>query len=303
MFVDSDVNPGDYYLFDTVSKRADFLRAGRIWIEPKQMRPKEPITLKARDGLELHGYVTRPAGDGPHAMVVMPHGGPHGIRDVWEFDPEVQLLANRGYAVLQVNFRGSGGYGMDFENAGFGEWGAKMQDDVTDATRWAIEQKIASADRICIYGISYGGFAALMGAAREPDLYRCAIGYAGVYDLELMWESGDIPDSRGGRAYLQRVLGTDVAKLRAQSPVYNAQNIKAPVLLIHGKADWRADYEQAQRMKAALEKNRKKVEWLALGREGHGAYDENTRREVYERILQFLAANLSARPGTPSGTP
>ena len=123
VFVDSDVNPGDYYLFDTVSKRADFLRAGRIWIEPKQMRPKEPITLKARDGLELHGYVTRPAGDGPHPMVVMPHGGPHGIRDVWEFDPEVQLLANRGYAVLQVNFRGSGGYGMDFETRGLRRMG------------------------------------------------------------------------------------------------------------------------------------------------------------------------------------
>ena len=134
--------------------------------------------------------------------------------------------------------------------------------------------------------------AALMGAAREPDLYRCAIGYAGVYDLELMWESGDIADSRNGRAYLERVLGKDVAKLRAQSPVYNAQNIKAPVLLIHSKADGRVDYEHAQRMKAALEKNSKKIEWLALGREGHGVYDEESRREVYERILQFLDANL-----------
>jgi dipeptidyl aminopeptidase/acylaminoacyl peptidase len=292
VFVESDVNPGDYYLFDTVNKRADFLRAGRIWIEPRQMRPKEPITLKARDGLELHGYITRPAGDGPHPMVVMPHGGPHGVRDWWEFDEEAQLLANRGYAVLQPNFRGSGGYGMDFESAGYGEWGAKMLDDIADATRWAIQQNIAPDDRICIYGASYGGFASLMTAAREPELYRCAIGYSGVYDLELVWESGDIPDSRSGRAYLERVLGTDVAKLRAQSPVYNVQSIKAPVLLIHGKADWRADYEQAQRMKAALEKNQKKVEWLALGREGHGIYDEDTRREVYERILQFLDANL-----------
>jgi dipeptidyl aminopeptidase/acylaminoacyl peptidase len=292
LFVDSDVNPGDYYLFDTVSKHADFLRAGRAWIDPKTMRPKESIALKARDGLELHGYLTRPAGEGPHPMVVLPHGGPHGIRDDWEFNPEVQLLASRGYAVLQVNYRGSGGYGMDFQSAGYGEWGAKMQDDVTDATRWAIEQKVAPADRICIYGASYGGFAALMGVAREPDLYQCAIGYAGVYDLPLMWESGDVPDSRGGRAYLERVLGTDVAKLRAQSPIYNVQNIKAPVLLIHGKVDGRADYEHAKRMRAALEQNQKKVEWLALGGEGHGVYDEDSRREVYERILQFLDANL-----------
>lgn len=292
MFVRSDVNPGDYYLFDTTTKHADFLRAGRLWIEPKQMRPMEPITLKARDGLELHGYVTRPAGDGPHPMVVLPHGGPHGVHDSWGYDWEVQLLASRGYAVLQVNYRGSGGYGMDFQSAGYGEWGAKMQDDITDATRWAIEQKIAPADRICIYGISYGGFAALSGVTREPDLYRCAIGYAGVYDLPLMWESGDIPDSRSGRAYLELVLGKDVAKLRAQSPVYNVQNIKAPVLLIHGKVDGRADYEHAKRMRAALEQNHKKVEWLALGGEGHGVYDEDSRREVYERILQFLDANL-----------
>ena len=292
LFVDSDVNPGDYYMFDTVTKHADFLRAGRQWIDPKTMRPKEPIALKARDGLELHGYLTRPAGAGPHPLVVLPHGGPHGVRDSWEFDWEPQLLASRGYAVLQVNYRGSGGYGIDFQSAGYREWGAKMQDDVTDATRWAIEQKIASADRICIYGASYGGFAALMGVAREPDLYQCAIGYAGVYDLPLMWESGDVPDSRGGRSYLERVLGNDVAKLRAQSPVYNVQNIKAAVLLIHGKVDGRADYEHAKRMRAALEQNQKKVEWLALGGEGHGVYDEDSRREVYERILQFLDANL-----------
>jgi dipeptidyl aminopeptidase/acylaminoacyl peptidase len=292
LFVDSDVNPGDYYMFDTATKHADFLRAGRAWIDPKTMRPKEPITLQARDGLQLHGYLTRPAGEGPHPMVVLPHGGPHFVRDSWEFDWEPQLLASRGYAVLQVNYRGSGGYGIDFQSAGYHEWGAKMQDDVTDATRWAIEQKIAPADRICIYGGSYGGFAALMGVAREPDLYQCAIGYAGVYDLPLIWESGDVPDSRGGRDYLERVLGSDVAKLRAQSPVYNVQNIKAPVLLIHGKVDGRADYEHAKRMRAALEQSHKKVEWLALSGEGHGVYDEDSRREVYERILQFLDANL-----------
>jgi dipeptidyl aminopeptidase/acylaminoacyl peptidase len=292
MFVDSDVNPGDYYLFDTVTKHADFLRAGRVWIDPKQMRPKEPFSLKARDGLELHGYVTRAAGDGPHPLVVLPHGGPHGYRDTWEYDPEVQLLASRGYSVLQLNYRGSGGYGPDFERAGFREWGAKMQDDLTDATRWAVEQKIAPADRICIYGASYGAFAALMGVAREPDLYRCAVGYAGVYDLQLIWESGETADSSFSSTYWERVLGSDVAKLRAQSPVYNAPSIRAPVLLIHGKADATADYEHAKRMRAALEQNQKKFEWLALGGEGHGVYDEDSRREVYERILQFLDAHL-----------
>jgi dipeptidyl aminopeptidase/acylaminoacyl peptidase len=292
VFVDSDVNPGDYYLFDTVNKRADFLRATRIWIEPKQMRPRDPITLKARDGWQLHGYVTRPAGEGPHPTVVLPHGGPYHVRDWWEFDPEAALLASRGYAVLQINFRGSGYNSREFMRAGYREWGGKMQDDLTDATRWAIEQKIASADRICIYGTSYGGYAALMGAVREPDLYRCAIGYAGVYDLELALQSGDIPDSNWGKAYLERTLGSDLAKLRAQSPVNGAQLIKAPVLLIHGKEDGRAEFEQAKRMRTALEKSGKKFELLALDREGHGIYDEESRRAVYERILQFLDANL-----------
>jgi dipeptidyl aminopeptidase/acylaminoacyl peptidase len=169
-----------------------------------------------------------------------------------------------------------------------------MQDDLTDATRWAIEQKIATADRICIYGSSYGGFAALMGAAREPDLYRCAIGYAGVYDLELMFKSADVPDSRSGLAYLRKVIGDDPADLRARSPTHNAERIKSPVMLIHGKADWRADFEQAERMKAALEKHGKQLEWIEIKREGHGVYDEETRREVYERILGFLDKHLMA---------
>jgi dipeptidyl aminopeptidase/acylaminoacyl peptidase len=292
VFVNSDTNPGDYYLFDTQARKADYLRPTRNWIDPKQMRPKEAIEITARDGLKLHGYLTRPAGNGPHPMIVLPHGGPHGYRDTWEFDDEVQLFANRGYAVLQVNFRGSGGYGVAFEAAGYRQWGASMQDDVTDATHWAIEHGVAAANRICIYGASYGGFAALMGVAREPDLYRCAIGLSGVYDLELMLSSADLPDSQSGRAYLDRVLGSDIADLHKRSPAYNAERIKAPVLLIHGKADWRADYDQLEHMKGALEKYQKPVETMAISQEGHYIYDEQTRTQVYERILAFLDKNL-----------
>ncbi len=293
VFVYSDTSPGDYYLFDTQKKKAQFVRAARSWVNPLHMRAMEPIEVSARDGLKLHGYLTRPAGDGPHPLVVLPHGGPHGVRDKWGFDWEVQLLANRGYAVLQVNFRGSGGYGMDFEAAGYKQWGAQMQDDLTDATQWAIERGITSADRICIYGASYGGYAALMGAIREPKLYQCAIGYVGVYDLELMYESGDIPGSRSGVAYLKRVLGEDQADLRARSPVYLADKIEVPILLVHGKEDWRVDYKQAKRMRSALEAKKKPFEWMALSREGHGVYDEENRREVYERILQFLDKHLA----------
>jgi dipeptidyl aminopeptidase/acylaminoacyl peptidase len=290
------VDPGAYYLFDTQTMKADFLRAARKWINATTMHPKEPFAMKARDGLLMHGYLTKPSGNGPYPMVVLPHGGPHGIRDEWEFDWEVQLLANRGYAVLQLNYRGSGGYGEAFEKAGYLEWGAKMQDDITDATKWAIDNKHADANRICIYGASYGGYAALMGAVREPTLYKCAIGYAGVYDLELMFSSGDTPRYKSGRDYLELALGKDKESLHARSPVYNADKIQVPVLLIHGKADWRAAYEQATRMKAALEKNKKQYEWMALGSEGHGVYDEESRQEVYARIVTFLDKYLKGEP-------
>lgn len=297
VFVDSDINPGDYYLYDTTQQRAEFLRAARTWIDPREMRPKRPITLAARDGLQLHGYVTQPAGSDPAPLVVLPHDGPWGERDTWEFDWKVQLLANRGYAVLQVNYRGSAGYGVDFENAGNGEWGGRIQDDITDATRWAIEQKIARADRICIYGDGYGGYAALMSVVREPGLFRCAIGYGVVYDLA--GEASRPVLTRPRIRRMERVLGMDAEKLRTLSPLQNVRKIEAPVLLIHGKHDLSVDYAQFNQMRRALQREQKKnVELMTLQREGSAVYDEETRQEVYERILQFLDANLRTPPAT-----
>jgi dipeptidyl aminopeptidase/acylaminoacyl peptidase len=270
------------------------------------MRPKEPIALAARDGLPLHGYVTRPAGPGPHAMVVMPHDGPLGERDTWEFDWEVQLLASRGYAVLQVNYRGSAGYGSDFLRAGYGEWGARVHDDIADATRWAIEQRIASADRICIYGKAYGGYAALMGAARAPDLYRCAIGYNGVYDLELsaskhaVWGDQSLNRAFGGEAqWRARSLTLDARKV--MRPAVNAQAIKAPVLLIYGEPGWSTDYQHARNMRLALEKSGAQPELMPVLRHHTQLYDETTRREVYVGILKFLDEKLRTPP--PAASP
>jgi dienelactone hydrolase len=292
--VSSSTNPGDYYLFDTRAMKAQYIQPARKWIDPAKMRPKEPFAFKARDGLELHGYVTRPAGEGPHPVVVLPHGGPHGIREYWEFDWESQLLASRGYAVLQLNYRGSGGFGDEFTEMGYREWGGKIQDDLTDSLRWAVEQKIADGRRACIVGASFGGYSALQSIEREPGLYRCAVGIAGIYDLELMYESGDVPVFRTGEDYLHKVLGRDAAQLREFSPVRGAQKIQVPVLLIHGREDRRADFEQATRMKAALDAAGKKYEWRVLKGEGHGIQDEETRAEVYASILEFLDRNLKA---------
>ena len=258
----------------------------------------EPIKLKSRDGLDLSGYLTRPLGQeqGKNLpLVVYVHGGPFGVRDYWGYDPTVQMLASRGYAVLQVNFRGSGGYGHAFEVAGYRQWGGTMQDDVTDATKWAIEQGIADAKRICIYGGSYGGYAALMGAAREPDLYRCAIGDAGVYDLRLMLTRGDIQDTTYGVNYIKEAIGDDTSLLAARSPITHIDKIKASLMLIVGGQDKRVPPIHGESVRAALGKRGIKHEWLYQRTEAHGFYDEKNIEDMYVRILAFLDASIGGK--------
>ena len=289
----SDTNPGDYYLFDTEKLKADFILTSRPWINIRQTRPTQSMSFTTRDGQQINGYVTLPKESNKNLpLVVLPHGGPHGVRDEWGFDWEAQLLASRGYAVLQVNYRGSGGFGRAFQAAGYGKWGTLMQDDITDATNIMIEKGIADKSRICIFGASYGGYAALMGSVREPELYKCAIGSVGVYDLPMMFEEGDIADSNSGLAYLKKVLGNDLADQKRRSPAYNVDKIKADLLLIHGARDERAPIEQAESLMSALDKIDKLYEWLELSNEGHGYYDEKNRVKVYSKVLEFLDKNI-----------
>jgi dipeptidyl aminopeptidase/acylaminoacyl peptidase len=291
--VSSDRNPGDVYVFDIAGKKADYLVSRREKIDPATMAEMRPVSLKARDQLTLNGYLTLPPGsDGKRLpMVVMPHGGPFGIYDSWGFDPDVQLLAASGYAVLQIDFRGSGNYGRAFHQAGARQWGAKMQDDVTDATRWAIEQGYADPARVCIYGASYGGYAALMGAAREPDLYKCAAGYVGVYELSDMYTKGDTQESRSGEAFLRQWLGPKDA-LTAVSPTRLADRIKAPVFLAAGGEDDRAPVQHSRRMEQALKAANVPVETLYYPKEGHGFYVEANKREFQNRLLGFLERHI-----------
>lgn len=298
MYKYSDYSPPEYYVFETDDlAKGSYVLNSRPKIKPHLMSITESIDIKTRDGEKIHGYLTLPnekvQKDLP--LVVLPHGGPHGVRDYWGFNWEVQLLASRGYAVLQVNFRGSGGFGNKFEEAGFGEWGKRMQDDVTDATRKLIDDGIVAEDRICIFGSSYGGYAALMGTIKEPELYQCAIGMMGVYDLSLMFEKGDVADTERGLNYLAKVLGKNSLELSKRSPVSNVEKITANLLLIHGKKDRRAPIEHAINLMNALDLVDKPYQWLEIWNEGHGFGNSKNRKKTYSKILSFLDENIGSK--------
>lgn len=293
VYVWSDRNNGDYYLFDTVNTHADRVFSRREWFPPDAVPASTQVSFTARDGLELHGYLTRPlhaeAGT-PLPLIVMPYGGPFGIFDKWEFDDDTQLQAVAGYAVLRVNYRGSANYWRSFTVAGAKEWGGCMQDDLTDATRWAIAQGMADASRVCLYGASDGGYAALMGVAKEPGLYRCAAGYVGVYDLDMMARD-TARYARWAKNWTGDWLGARDT-LAARSPVNLASQIKVPVFLAAGGKDERAPIEHTKRMERALNAAGVPVESLYFPNEGHGFCAEPHRRAYYTRLLAFLSKQL-----------
>ncbi|HEY0309686.1 MAG TPA: S9 family peptidase [Luteimonas sp.] len=289
-----DRNPGGYYVFDRDNRQLQLVNELMPWLQPAQLAPSRPISFRTGDGLTLHGLYTAPATPGPKPLVVMPHGGPHGIYDSWGFDSDAQFLASRGYGVLQVNYRGSGGRGKAFIERGYGEWGGKMQDDLADGVRWAIAEGLADPARICTYGASYGGYAAMMQPIRYPDLYQCAIGYVGVYDLDVMKREGDINDRASGRRYMDRVLGTDPARLAAWSPARNVDKIRVPVFLVQGSIDKRVPMDQFNALKRAFEGRGIAVETMVAEGEGHGFYKPENRAELYRRMEAFLDKYIGA---------
>jgi acetyl esterase/lipase len=295
----SDVLPGSFYYFDRKTGKLEWLADTRPWIDPKQMSHMTPVRYKARDGLEIPAYLTIPKGSNGKnlPMVTVIHGGPWVTGDGWYFDPEVQFLASRGYAVLQPNYRGTTRYGWKHYSSSFKQWGLTMQDDIADGVKWAIDQGIADPKRVCIYGGSYGGYATMMGLAKTPDLYKCGVNYVGVTDLELFLSASwaDYAYSSWLKNEMKDVFGdatVDRERLRATSPVLLASRIKAPVLMAYGAADRRVVPEHGKRMRDAMEQVGQHPEWLIADGEGHGYRDLSNQELFYGAMEKFLDKNI-----------
>ncbi len=297
VYAGSDRTRGTYFFFDRETK--DFRKLAELapWLPKERMAPMTPVSYVSRDGLTIHGYLTLPLGREPKNLpvVIHPHGGPW-VRDGWGFDPQVQFLASRGLAVLQMNFRGSTGYGRAFWEAGFKEWGRSMQDDVTDGVLWLVEQGIADPKRVGIYGASYGGYAVLAGLAFTPDLYACGVDYVGVSNIFTLLETIP-PYWELGRQMLYEKIGhpeKDKELLEAASPVFHADRITAPLFVAQGANDPRVKKAESDQIVEALRSRGIEVEYMVKENEGHGFRNEENRFDFYRAMERFLATHLGS---------
>jgi dipeptidyl aminopeptidase/acylaminoacyl peptidase len=293
----NDRSPGSRYVYDATADSLAKLGDIAPWLPEQHMAPMQPIRYRARDGLEIPGYLTLPVGRPAKdlACIVNPHGGPW-ARDGWGFNPEVQFLANRGYCVLQMNFRGSTGYGRKFWEAGFKQWGLAMQDDVTDGVKWLIGQGIADPRRIGIYGASYGGYATLAGVTTTPDLYAAAVNYVGVSNLFTFMNTIP-PYWEPLRQQMYAMVGNpddpaDRARMTATSPALNAERITTPLLVAQGARDPRVNKAESDQVVEALRRRGIDVQYIVKDDEGHGFANEENRFEFYAAMEAFLARHL-----------
>ena len=293
----SDRTQGARYFYDRKTDQLTKLADLTPWLPEAAMANMKPVSYKARDGLVIPAYLSMPVGrqGKPLACVVIPHGGPW-ARDAWGFDAEAQFLANRGYCVLQMNFRGSTGYGRKFWEASFGQWGLKMQDDISDGVAWLVEQGIADPKRVGIYGGSYGGYATLAGVAFTPDLYAAAVDYVGVSNLFTFMKTIP-PYWESGRAQLYEMVGNpesekDKERLRATSPVFHVERIKTPLFVAQGARDPRVNKAESDQIVQALKARGVEVQYLVKDNEGHGFHNEENRLEFYAAMEVFLRQHL-----------
>ncbi len=291
----SDRSLGAFYLYDFAKNDLRKLADVSPWLNEEDLAPMKPISFLSRDGRTIHGYLTLPAGKAAKNLpvVVNPHGGPW-VRDRWTYNPEVQFLANRGYAVLQVNYRGSTGYGRKFWEASFKQWGRKMQDDVSDGVLWLIKEGIADPKRVAIYGGSYGGYCTLAGLTFSPELYACGIDYVGVSNLFTFMKTIP-PYWKPFLDSMYEMVGnpeTDRELLAAASPVFHVDKIRAPLMVAQGAKDPRVNIEESNQIVEALRKRGIDVPYLVKENEGHGFRNEENRFDMYEAMEGFLEKHL-----------
>lgn len=295
ILANSDKNPGSIYLYNTIDGSLEMLAKVKPWINEEEMSEVKPIKYTSRDGLTIHGYLTIPRGSEPKNLpiVVVPHGGPW-ARNMWNFRNDGQFLANRGYGILEMNFRGSTGYGRKFKEAGFKQWGKTMQNDITDGVNWLIKEGIANPKRIAIYGISYGGYATLAGLAFTPDLYTCGVDVVGpsnlftvLEDMPAYWESM--------RRMMYEMMGdpeVDKELLREASPLFHVDNIKKPLFVVQGAKDPRVPQREADQIVQALRAKGTDVKYMLKENEGHGFRNQENIVELYGEIEKFLEEHM-----------
>lgn len=299
VFAADDKSRGSYYFYDQKKGELKHMADLSPWLNPDHMASMKPISYTSRDGLKINGYLTLPVGVEAKNLpvVVNPHGGPW-ARDNWGYNPEVQLLANRGYAVLQMNFRGSTGYGKEFWEKSFKQWGQAMQNDVTDGVHWLIDEGIADPDRIAIYGGSYGGYATLAGITNTPDLYAAAVDYVGVSNLFTFMETIP-PYWEPYKEMLYEMVGNpntnDSIMMKANSPVFHTDKIKAALFVAQGANDPRVVQAESDQMVDAIEKNGVKIQYMLKENEGHGFRNEENRFDFYNAMVIFLEENLKPK--------
>jgi len=287
LYADNISSPGMYYLGDKKARTLSPIAERYPLLRNLTLPTKKQVSYKARDGLNIEGFLSLPDGIKPNMLptIIFPHGGPF-ANDDSSFDYWSAFLVNRGYAVFQMNFRGSSGYGYDFMNAGIGNWGTSMQNDIVDGTRWLIEQGITDKNKICIVGGSYGGYAALMGAAKSPELFKCAVSYAGVTDLVQMYVK------RGNDKQFRRIVGDSRSLMKNNSPRYLADQMNVPMLIVHADLDSRVNINQARNLKSALEREDKNFVYLEQEGGDHFLSNQKHRIEFFKAMEGFLAKYL-----------
>lgn len=305
VWVGHDREPGVYYVLDRKAGGLTQFKRMRE-LDPARLSPRRPVSYTARDGLTIPGYLTLPRG-GPGRnlpLVIHPHGGPFGVRDSWGYDTDAQFLASRGYAVLQPNFRGSGGYGRSFIDRGRHQWGRAMQDDLTDGVKWAVAQGIADPERVAIYGASYGGYASLIGVMLTPELYACAVNYVGASDLEITFKQRGEDEWRFGKdfSYQREWVGPTREYRDETSPLNLVDRIRVPTLHVYGAEDPRVKINHWSRLEPLLKKHGKDYQAIVEGRQGHGFRDQDASVSFYAVLETFLATHLM-KTGVKVGQP